>query len=576
MRPAEEVVTSRGAGAEAAADPFAAAGKQLFPPLRNRTLSEAAGALAKGDVAIAETLVEKFLARKPSDPDALNLLADIARRSRRFEEAEQLIARCVKQRPESAGHRYNYVVILRLLHRHEAALVELDELLRRDPQNPLFREQKATLLTSMGRHAEALGWRRDLAEEFPECPIAWLRYGHTLRDVGLQELCVSAFHKALELSPYLATAYAGLADLKVYRFTAAEMASMEECLRCSGLSSDQRADFHHALGNAYEKERQFAKSFENYTKANALRRIGVDFDPEKLVAHRTACETLFTEEFFRERADWGSSSNAPIFIVGIFRSGSTLLEQILSSHSAIEGLGELNDLDTALVRPLARFKDEVRLADISNGNVVDKTGLVHAYALTLDRLDAMSFRAIGEEYLELMGRRITSGRPFFTDKTLRNFLNIGLIRLMFPNAKIIDARRHPLDCGWSCFKSQFPGAHFARRLSDIGLDYSNYVRLMAHFDKVLPGKIHRVIYENLIADPLSELQKLFNYLDLPFEEGCLRFYENKRSVTTQSSQQVRKPLYTNATAQWVPYEPWLGPLKSALGPVLDNYPDAPP
>jgi hypothetical protein len=190
-------------------------------------------------------------------------------------------------------------------------------------------------------------------------------------------------------------------------------------------------------------------------------------------------------------------------------------------------------------------------------------------------LDAARFRELGAQYLELAGRSRTTDRPHFTDKTLRNFFYVGLIQLMLPNAKIVDMRRHPLDCGWSCFRSQFPGMNFAFRLADIGQDYANYVRLMDHFDRVLPGRVYRLIYERLIADPRAELTRLLDYLEIPFEDSCLRFHENRRAVMTQSSEQVRQPLYKSGMAQWVPYEPWLGPLKAALGPVLDSYPDPP-
>ena len=563
--------TAAGA-APAATDPFAGAKEKLLPPLRNRLLAEAAEALVVNNVTAAESLVERHLAKKPNDPEALNLRADIARRLHRFEEAERLLARCLDISPQCAGYRYNYSIVLRRLHRYEEALLQIDKLLESDPRNPLFRDQKASILSWLGRPEEALLYTRELAEQYPASPEAWLRYAHSLRVTGSQEQSIAAFHRALELSPSLTGAYFGLADLKVYRFTEAEIERMEEQLRDSKAPKETRADLHHALGKAYCDVRNYAKSFENYAKGNALRRISIAYDPEKLIAYRSAFEAFFTEEFFRQRIGSGCGSNAPIFIVGMPRSGSTLLEQILSSHSAIEGLGELPDLDTALLCPLAEAKEEIQLEQFANGNAVDKSGVVDAYIRIAHRLRADDFRAVGEYYLEITGARRTTGRPYFSDKTLRNFFYVGLIPLILPNAKIIDARRHPLDCGWSCFRSQFPGHHYAKRLSDIGYDYANYARLMAHFDRVLPGRIHRVNYEELVSDPESVLWKLFDYLGLPFEEECLRFYANTRPVMTQSSEQVRLPLYKSGIAQWKPYEQWLGPLKAALGEVLDRYP----
>ncbi|HEX4160360.1 MAG TPA: sulfotransferase [Rhizomicrobium sp.] len=562
--------------ASRAHDPFEEAKAKLFPPVKNRTVAEAVDALESNQLAITEALLARYLKKKPRDSEALNLMADIARRAKRYEEAENLLGRCVAIAPDQPGYRYNYAIVLRLLHKEDQAIIQLEKLLAADSKNPLFRDQHATVLTGLGRFAEALVRRRELTADYPESADMWLRYGHALRDEGYQEECVAAFHKTLALAPGNAAAWGSLADLKVYKFSQAEIERMEAASSNPTLSADDRATLHHALGTAHRDVKNYAKSFENYAKGNALRRLKIDFDSDKLGAHRIACERFFDTRFFAERAGWGCQSKGPIFIVGMPRSGSTLLEQILTSHSMIEGLGERADLDLTLLRPLSGTKEDINVHEFANGAAVLKSGLVDAYRRIIDSLDAEGFRTLGEQFLALAGRSKTSARPYFTDKTLRNFFYVGLIHLMLPNAKIIDARRHPLDTGWSCFRSQFPGMNFAFRLADIGKDYSNYVRLMDHFDRVLPGRIYRVIYERLIDDPQTELARLFAYLEIPFEESCLSFHENRRAVKTQSSEQVRQPLYKSGMAQWVPYEPWLGPLKSALGPVLECYPAPPP
>jgi tetratricopeptide (TPR) repeat protein len=542
-------------------DPLDEAKQKLFPPLRNRILAEAADALGKNRAHLAEPLVSKFLKKHPNDPSALNLMADIARRADRFAEAEQLLSRCVEQ-SACAGYRFNYAVVLRRLDKFDEALAQLDELLIKEPRNPLYREQKAEMLNLMRRHDEAFVIHRELSEEFPNSPDVWLNYGDTWRSTGHFDQCIAAYHKALELAPTLSAGYPRLVELKFYRFTMADIEWMEKQLNVPGLSADDRANLYFALGNAYGDQNFYAKSFDFYAKANALRRLGAGFDPERLNAYRLNCQSVFTEAFFRDRIGWGCASSAPIFIVGMPRSGSTLLEQILCGHTAIEGLGELADLGNTIASgvPLGG-KDGQASPD---------------YVNTLRSLAADDFRSIGDRYLDLTARRRRLGRPYFTDKTLTNFWHAGLIHLTLPNAKIIDARRHPLDCGWSCFKTRFPtGQPFADRLSDIGQHYADYVHLISHFDRVLPGRIHRVIYEDLVANPETEIRRLFDYLELPFEEQCLSFHENPRTVRTLSVEQVRMPLYQGGMGQWRPYEPWLGPLRAALGPVLDAYPDAP-
>jgi tetratricopeptide (TPR) repeat protein len=551
---------ARGNAANHVIRPLVEAGRKLFPPLHNPILAQAAGALAQNRTEVAEQVLSGFLREHPGDPAALNLMADLARRAERLEEAEQFLSRCIAL-SDGTGYRFNYAVILRRLGKFEQALAELDKLLAREPRNPLFREQKAKILHDLDRHAEALVCREELAKEFPAAPEISLLYGDSLRSAGYPDQCVAVYRKAVDLAPNLGTVYPRLANLRGYRFTASDIEWLEKQLAIPGRPAEGRANLHFVLGNAYGDQKSYAKSFDHYAKANALQRAGVNSDPQRLTAFRQMCETLFTEGFFRERKGVGCSSDSPIFIVGMPRAGSTLLEQILSAHSAIEGLGEIPDFLEAIDELFHGAGGENPLA---------------AYERTVSRLSAADWRSRGETYLQLTRARRKLERPFFTDKSGSNFTNVGLIYLMLPKAKIIDARRHPLDCGWSCFRSYFPGGQaFSHDLDDIGRHYGDYVRLMAHFDRVLPGCIHRVLYEDLVADPELETRRLFEYLELPFEEQCLRFHENQRTVKTLSGDQVRQPLYKSGVGQWRPYEPLLGPLKAALGPVLEHYPNAP-
>ena len=551
---------------EGTTNPFDAARDKLFPDRRNRKLEDAAAAISENRVDIAQPILQRYLEKHPDDPPALNLMADIARRADQFEEAERLLLICIENDPDCPGYRFNYAVIVITLGKYEEALAALDILLKNDARNPLFRDWKAKVLSHMESFTEALTYRRELAEEYPQIATVWVAYGNLLRHLGKQEEAIIAYQKA--------NAYTRLADMKTYHFSETETTRMQAQLALPDLSKEERVNLCFALGTAYGDQKRYAESFDSCAKGNALLRAGVDFDSDGLTVHRMNCERLFTEDFFRQRSSWGCESHAPIFIVGMPRSGSTLIEQLLSSHSAIEGLGELAELDNTVGRHLASLEGGQPHEYWIGSRFEFHSGFVRAFSSAMCAWNAEDFYVIGQEYLAATRNRRKSTRQLFTDKELRNFGYTALIHLILPTAKIIDARRHPLDCGWSCFKSRFP-APFARRLADIGKHYANYVRLMAHFDRVLPGRIHRVIYEDLIANPEMEIRRLLDYLGLPFEEGCLRFHENERAVNTLSSTQVRVPLYKTGMAQWRPYEPWLGPLKTALGDVLERYPNAP-
>src|SRR5438132_4285845 len=276
-------------------DPFAAARRKLFPPLRDKALAQAAEALAQNRIKMAGSLVSRFLRNKADDPDALDLMATVERRAGRLDEALQLMSRCIALSPENAGYRFNYVGILRGLGKLDEALTQIDLLLRNDPRNPLYRDLKAAVLRTLGRHDEAVTYRREMVEEYPESAEIWLQYGRALRVTDVGDGCVEAFRKALEVDPSFVPAYTNLASLKTYRFTAAEVEQMERQLASPALPASARADLHSALGKAYGDEKQYARSFENFAKGNALRRLGLDFDPSRFDAHRVNCESLFTE-----------------------------------------------------------------------------------------------------------------------------------------------------------------------------------------------------------------------------------------------------------------------------------------
>jgi hypothetical protein len=314
------------------------------------------------------------------------------------------------------------------------------------------------------------------------------------------------------------------------------------------------------MGKAFEDAASYAESFENYAQGNRIRRNSIKYASKEMTAHVRRSKALMTREFFAQRPGYGAAAIDPIFIVGLPRAGSTLLEQILSSHSQVEGTMELPDIP-AIAKTLSGVTGK------SQGS---------NYPEALATLTGEECRALGEQYMSQTRIQRKTEAPHFIDKMPNNFAHIGLIHLALPNAKIIDARRHPLACCFSGFKQHFArGQNFTYGLEDIGRYYRDYVELMAHFDAVLPGRIHRVIYESMIADTESEVRRLLAYCELPYEEACLRFYENQRAVRTASSQQVRQPIFSDAVDHWRHYEPWLAPLKDALGPVLETYP-APP
>ncbi|HTT82026.1 MAG TPA: sulfotransferase [Rhizomicrobium sp.] len=482
-------------------------------------------------------------------------------KSRRFSEAESALRELIEREPECQPTRLLYAVALLAQDKGHLALGVLDDLLRRDPAKSFYRELRASALYDAGDFHQAIAEYELLLGDGHKRPGAWISLGRALRAIGRQDECVAAFWKAVEILPVFAAGYRTLATVKTIRFAPPIIDHLRGLLARPGLLTATRAQLHFALGKALQDAQRYAESFENYRLSNEFQSTGVSGATEPFLDLAGRSRAVFTPEFFRLREGAGCASAEPIFVVGMPRAGSTLVQEILAAHSAIERTGELRDLSQLAMRLRA-----------------GRPGDRHAYRYPemLGFADIGLFRSLGEEYLERTRPRRKAGSPFFVDKLPENFIYTGLIHLIFPGARIIDVRRHPLDCCLSCFTNYLPeGPQWLHSLDDLGRYYAGYVELMAHFDEVLPGRVHRVFYEHLVEDPEKEVRRLLGHLGLPFEENCLHFYEREQAIVTVSVEQARRPIYRGSIGNSRKFEPWLAPLKKALGQVLDAYPEVP-
>ncbi|OJY96552.1 MAG: hypothetical protein BGP25_15525 [Lysobacterales bacterium 63-13] len=527
---------------------------------RDPHMLRAATALCENRLVEAEALLRECLQQAPTDVAAIRMLAEVAIRLGRNEDAERLLSRCLQLAPGFHAARQNYALVLHRANKPAQALAEIDALLAIEPDNAGYRNLRAVVLCRVGDYAAAIDLYAAILDEYPEHPRIWMSYGHALKTAGHQQRAIDAYSRSLQLDPGCGEVWWSLANLKTFRFPVEDLRTMQAELAKPGLADKDRQHLEFAIGKALEDESDYAASFAHYLRGNTLRRQTLHYDANDTSARVARVRRSYTSEFFAAREGFGSPARDPIFVVGLPRAGSTLIEQILASHSAIEGTMELPEI-TSITRDLR-----------SQG---DASQAMPYHDVVLG-LDADALRELGERYLEHTRIQRKTAAPLFIDKMPNNFLHLGLIHLMLPNARIIDARRHPLACCFSAFKQHFArGQSFTYGLEDIGRYYHDYVALMAHFDAVLPGRVHRVIYERMIEDTEGEVRRLLDYCGLPFEEGCLRFFENARPVRTASSEQVRKPIYREGVDHWRHYEPWLGPLKDALGEVLETYPEVP-
>ena len=521
-------------------------------------LAEAAAALANERFAAAEELIERALECSPADVSALRMLAEAATAREDFPRAERLLEECLRLAPGYSRARLDLAQVLHQQFKAEPMMPLLERLLALEPNNPRYRIMLAAAYSLLGRAERALEILGALGNELPRNELVWLNYGHTLRSAGRQPEAIDAYRKCIEVKAGFGDPWLSLANLKTFCFTASDIEAMQAQLAREDLRHEDRAQFEFCLGKAHEDAAEFADSFAHYARGNALRREVVHYQSESATRFAQRAQALYTREFFAARAGCGSRSVEPIFIVGMPRAGSTLLEQILASHSQVEGTRELTEVP--------------RIA-LELGDRDEEPWMLPAYPQSVAHLTGAEVTALGERYLAETRAHRLLGRPRFVDKMGSNFRHLGLIQLMLPKARIIDARRSPLGCCFANFKQHFHrGLWFSYSLEDLGRYYRDYVNLMAHFDAVLPGRIYRVNYEDVVRDLAGEVRRLLDYCGLPFEEQCLSFHKTPRVVATVSSEQVRRPLYTEGVSQWRNFEPWLGLLKEALGGLTAEQP----
>ena len=508
-------------------------------------LLEAAMAMNENNLPQAEPLLRQHLKDDPFDVAAIRMFAELAGRIGRYRDAESLLRRALELSPSFTPARANLALVLYRQNRAPEAITELDRVIAEEPENPGHANLQAAALGRLGDFSEAIALYEQVLQDAPGQPRVWMSYGHMLKTVGRQSDGISAYRRALDLMPGLGEVWWSLANLKTVRFSDQDIEAMQSALADPAIATEDRFHLDFALGKALEDRGEIARSFAHYLAGNALRRTQLVYEADETERFVDQLIELATPEFFAAREGSGFAAPDPIFVLGMPRAGSTLVEQILASHSLVEGTSELPDI------PVLARRDQ-------------------NYPAGLASLDGERLSALGEEYLRRTRIQRKTDRPFFIDKLPNNWAHAAFIHLILPNARIIDARRHPLGCCFSNFKQHFArGQAFSYSLEDMGRYYRDYVRLMAHLDKVLPGRIHRVSYERMVDDTEAEVRRLLAYCGLEFEPECLAFHKTERAVRTASSEQVRQPIYRDGTESWKRFEAYLDPLKVALGPIGD-------
>jgi len=520
----------------------------------------ATGFFMDGDLDIAEPMVRAYLLEHGDHVEGMRLLARIGIARKVFDDAEILLAAVLQLAPHYQAARREYAEVLIELHKHQEARVQLEQLMAQAPQERFYKMLYASTAVGLGEQERAVELYKDLLQGTPEDADVHLSIAHALKTLGQREAAIAEYREAARCRPSFGDAYWSLANLKTYQFDPAELARLRELEADPAVTTVDRYHVSFALGKALEDRGEFAEAYRYYALGNAAKRMESKYRPQIIEENTRQQIHVCTRAFFAERRGWGAADPDPIFIIGLPRYGSTLIEQILASHSQVEGTQELANIQQIVANLRGRDPDPKN----------------PRYPAILAQLRAQDYRQLGEKYIAdtrvYRGKAGVAATAFFIDKMPNNFRHLGLIHLVLPNAKIIDARREPMACCFSNLKQLFAqGQEFTYSIEDIARYYRTYLQLMRHWDSVLPGKVLRMMHEDVVDDLEGNVRRLLEFCGLKFEPQCIEFHKTVRSVRTASSEQVRQPISREGLELWKHYEPWLEPLKEALGEALTGY-----
>jgi tetratricopeptide (TPR) repeat protein len=504
--------------------------------------------LNEGRLGLAETKCRAFLKENPTHTYAMSLLAEIANRFGYFDDAEFLLQKAVEFKPKDGDLRLKYASILRKKQKFAQTTEQVDILCNQFPDNLNYRAQKASDVMQGGDHAKAITMFDDILKMNPYNFSTLTSKGHAQKTLGFTDQAIKSYQTAYQIKPDHGEAFFSLANLKTYSFSQNELDSMREQVQRVDLSLRDKVYFHFALAQGCEVNGEYEEAFFHLDRGNQIKKDQSKYSIENMEREFQAQIDVCDEAFFEQLGQGGHDTKDPIFILGLPRAGSTLVEQILASHSMIDGTLELPNI--------------LSMAQSLRGD--DIYGKDGNYPRAMESLTLQQRENFGKSFIEET-RMHRKNAPMFTDKMPNNFRHIGLIHLIMPNAKIIDARRYPLDCCFSMFKQLFAqGQEFTYGLREAGSYYNSYTKLMDHWDRVLPGKVLRFNNEDVVEDLENQVSRLLEFLEIPFEEQCISFYETDRLIRTPSSEQVRKPVNKDGMGRWKPYAKYLKPLLDVI------------